>query len=109
MYLMYVDESGDCGIAGSRTRYFVLTGLVIHELRWQPYLNQLIDFRRRMKQQFGLSLREEIHASAFINRPGNLVSIKRNDRLTIIRSLADELSTMMDLNIINIVVINGAS
>ena len=35
MFLMYVDESGDCGLQNSPTRYLVLTGLVIHELRWQ--------------------------------------------------------------------------
>ena len=32
MFLMYVDESGDAGLVGSPTRYFVLTGLVVHEL-----------------------------------------------------------------------------
>jgi len=101
---MYVDESGDSGPQNSPSRYFVLTGIVIHELRWQLYLDQLINFRRRMQQQFGLKLREEIHASAFISRPGPLVRIKRNDRLTILRMFADELATMTDLNVINIVV-----
>lgn len=60
MYLMYVDESGDTGLVNSKTDYFVLTGLVIHELRWQLYLEQLIAFRQRLKQQYGLKLREEI-------------------------------------------------
>lgn len=35
MYLMYVDESGDIGLVNSPTHYFVLVGLVLHELRWQ--------------------------------------------------------------------------
>ena len=35
MYLMYVDESGDVGMVNSPSRYFVLVGLVLHELRWQ--------------------------------------------------------------------------
>ncbi|MGH3086331.1 MAG: DUF3800 domain-containing protein, partial [Rubrobacteraceae bacterium] len=104
MFLMYVDESGDSGIAGSPTRYFVLTGLVVHELRWQTYLEQLIDFRQRMKRRFGLRLREELHATRLITRPGSLVRIKRNDRLTIMRAMADELASMSDLNIINVLV-----
>lgn len=104
MYLMYVDESGDSGMISSPTRYFVLTGLVVHELRWQTYLEHIIDFRRRMKQTFGLLMREEIHAAAFISSPGSLVRIKRNDRLTIIRALANEMAQMNDLNIINVVV-----
>lgn len=104
MYLMYVDESGDCGLQNSPTRYFVLTGLVVHELRWQVYLEQLIDFRRYLRQKFGLRLREEFHASAFINRPGELVRIKRYDRLAMIRAFADQLASMTDLGLINVVV-----
>ena len=101
---MYVDESGDVGMNGSPTRYFVLTGLVVHELRWQTCFDQIITFRRRMKQQFGLLLREEIHSAALINKPGDLVRISRNDRLTILREFADELAAMSDLNVINIVI-----
>lgn len=104
MYLMYVDESGDIGLQNSPTRYFVLTGLVVHELRWRPSLDHLIDFRRRMRDAFGIKLREEIHASAMINHPGDLVRIPRHDRLTILRHFADELAAMSDLNIINVVV-----
>lgn len=104
MYLMYVDESGDCGLVNSPTRYFVLTGLVVHELRWQAYADQLVAFRRQMRQQFGLRLREELHAAALITRPGELVRIKRHNRLTIIRSFADEIASMGDVNMINVVV-----
>ncbi|HQE92325.1 MAG TPA: DUF3800 domain-containing protein [Anaerolineae bacterium] len=104
MYTMYADESGDCGMVNSPTRFFVLSGLVIHELRWQDYLDRLINFRKQMQQTFGLRMREEIHGSVMINRPGPLVRIKRNDRLTILRAFADELSTMPYLNVINIVV-----
>lgn len=105
MYLMYVDESGDSGMINSPTRYyFVLTGLVIHELRWQTNLEQIVSFRGRMRDEFGLRVREEIHAAAMINKPGGLGRIKRNDRLTIIRGFANELAKMNDLNIINVVV-----
>lgn len=104
MYLMYVDESGDSGLINSPTRYFALTGLVVHELRWKVYLDQIIDFRRQLKSKFGLKLREEIHASAMINHPGELVRIKRNDRLTIIRKYAEIMATMTDISLINILV-----
>ena len=42
MYLMYVDESGDIGLVNSPTRYFVLVGLVLHELRWQQTREALV-------------------------------------------------------------------
>lgn len=101
---MYVDESGDIGLSGSPTRYFVLTGLVVHELRWQNYLDQLIAFRQRLRLTFGFRLREELHAAALLTRPGELVRIQKNDRLTIIRAYANELATMTDANLINVVV-----
>lgn len=104
MFLMYVDESGDSGMNNSPTRYFVLSGLIIHELRWQETLDKLIAFRRRMQHAFGLRLREEIHSAAMINHPGELVRIKRNDRLTIIRAFANEVAQLPDANVINIVV-----
>jgi Protein of unknown function (DUF3800) len=104
MFLIYVDESGDSGLVRSPTRYFILTGLVIHELRWRAYLDQIISFRQRMRDEFGLRMREEVHAASMLTRPGALVRIKRHDRLTIIRHFTNELAKMADLNIINVVV-----
>lgn len=104
MYLMYVDESGDAGLIDSPTRYFVLSGLVVHESRWDDALGRLVAFRRRLRTEFGLLMRDEIHASHFINRPGELVRIKRHVRLSILRLFADELASMVDIRIINVVV-----
>lgn len=104
MYLMYVDESGDPGMANSPTRWFILSGLVIHELRWISYLEELVAFRRMLKQQFGLRLRDEIHAAHFITHPGELAAIPKHHRLEILRRFADQLANMPDLSVINIVV-----
>lgn len=104
MYLMYVDESGDAGMANSPTRYFVLVGLVLHELRWQQTKEELINFRRGLKEQFGLRLREEIHASHMVSRPGTLVRIPRHQRIEILRRHADKLASMADLNLVCVVV-----
>jgi hypothetical protein len=101
---MYVDESGDPGLNNSPTDFFVLSGLVVHELRWKESLEMIIDFRRDMRAKFALKLREEIHAAKFISSPGALVRIKRHDRLTILRNFADLISTIPEINIINIVV-----
>ena len=102
MYLMYADESGDSGLVASPTRYFILTGLVIHELRWHEALNRLVSFRQRLRSAFGLLMREEIHAGGMLTRPGPLVRIRRNDRLSIIRHLLDALAGMDYLSIINV-------
>ena len=104
LYLMYVDESGDCGLSDSPTRYYVLTGLIIHELRWLTYLNELIAFRRKLNQQYGLKLREEFHAFNMISNPGNLIRIKRHDRLKIVRTFVNFIAGLTDINLINVVV-----
>jgi Protein of unknown function (DUF3800) len=101
---MYVDESGDCGLVNSPTRYFVLSGLVVHELRWEQTFKQLIEFRKRMRNKFGLKLREELHASHLIARPGDLKRIPRHERLSILRHFSTELGSIPDVNIINIAV-----
>jgi hypothetical protein len=104
MYLMYVDESGDIGLVNSPTRYFVLCGLVLHELRWQPYLEDLVNLRRDLRSLFGLKLREEVHASAMLNKPGALARIPKHQRLEVLRRTADKLASMPDLSLISVVV-----
>lgn len=102
MFLMYVDESGDSGLDNSPSRFFILTGLVVHELRWHDALDALIGFRQRMRSKFGLKLREEIHAGRMLNHPGPLLRIRKNDRLTIIRHHLDMLASLEYLNVINV-------
>lgn len=104
MFLMYVDESGDPGLVGSPCQFYVLSGVVLHELRWQPVLERLLAFRRRVRDAYGLKLREELHAARMINKPGALVRIKRHDRLEIIRGFADHLAQIADLSVINVVI-----
>lgn len=104
MYMMYVDESGDPGMVNSPTRYFLLSGVVVHELSWRPTLEALIEFRRRMRGSFGLKIREEIHAAHFIRGNDSLSRIAKHDRLAILRHFADELARQPALTVINVVV-----
>jgi len=104
VYLMYVDESGDSGNNTQRTRYFVLSGLVIHETAWKSALNQIVSFRRRQKVNYGLKLREEIHAFDLISQtPTSLRRIPRYHRLAIVRHFIDEIETL-PVSIINVVI-----
>src|ERR1700742_2062235 len=99
MYLMYVDESGDIGqLPASPTRYFILSSIVIHELKWRDILQDLFRFRQMLKITKGLMIKEEIHCTKFISRPGALVRIPRNDRLDIIKKCIDWLNTQNDMS-----------
>jgi hypothetical protein len=102
MYLMYVDESGDTGLAGSPTQFFILSGIVVHESRWRDFLSALIALRKTLRNVYSLPLRTEIHASHYINkRP---VDVARYVRLAILRNVIDELAKLGYISITNIVV-----
>ncbi len=101
---MYVDESGDPGLNNSPTRYFILSSMVFHELRWNMLLDDLIDFRRYLRNQKGLKLREEIHASDFINSPGDLRRIKRHNRVDILKKCIDWIAVHNDISIMTVCV-----
>lgn len=102
MYLMYVDESGDIGTTNSPTQYFILSALIVHELRWNSTMESLIEFRRFLREEKNLKLRDEIHATNFVNRPGELRRIKRNDRIDILKKCIDWIRDQQDINVISV-------
>lgn len=103
MYLMYVDESGDSGMVNSPTQYFCLSGLVVHEMRWRDLMEQIVEFRRRMKAKYGLGVRDEIHAAEFIRGTAGK-SMRRHDRLNLLKNFADELAGIDYISLTNVVV-----
>lgn len=107
MYLMYVDESGDAGLARSPTNHFVLSGLVVHEKRWREFLDRLIAFRKTMRSVYALPVRDEIHSAEFLNRQVRAVGgarLARHVRLAVLRNALDELAKMNFVSITNVVI-----
>ena len=102
MYLMYVDESGDTGLAKSPTRFFALSGIVVHESTWRQFIDMLIAFRRTLKTVYGLPVRAEIHASEFINT--RVHGLDRHVRLAILRNTLDEMAKYPGISITNVIV-----
>jgi hypothetical protein len=105
MYYMYVDDSGDDGLENSPTNHFILCGIVVHETNWMKALDEIIQFRRRIRDKFHFKLQYELHAYNLINRPGkDLMHISQNDRFTIYRSSLSQISNMNYLSIVSVVV-----
>lgn len=102
MYLMYVDESGDPGLGNSPTTHFALSGLVVHESRWRDLLDILVAFKKTMRGVHGLRVRQEIHASEFIN--SRAFDAPRHVRLAILRNIIDEIAKIDFVSITNVVV-----
>lgn len=99
---MYVDESGDTGLVNSPTDYFALSGIVVHERHWRPFLDILRAFRRTLRTVYGLPVRAEIHASDFINSAA--YGLTRHVRLAILRNTLDELAKIPDISITSVIV-----
>jgi hypothetical protein len=110
MYLMYVDESGDCGTPadGSPTSVFCLSGIVVHELRWRDALGDLADFRRRLWREYRINIEDELHAGELISNPAKLPQslqrLRKHQRLAVIRQFADRIASMRDISAINVAV-----
>lgn len=104
MYFLYADESGDVGTANSPGQFFCLSGLVVHELRWHDTLGSIINFRRDLRNRYGLKLREEIHVTEFLHKPGTLARIPKSMRLRMLRDCLDFQASINDISIINVVV-----
>ena len=102
--MLLESESGDVGVDGSPGRYFALSGFVVHELRWHDTLEAILDFRRRLRETYGLKLREELHAGDMLHKPSELARIPKSIRLKILRAALDFQSALTDVSIVNIVV-----
>lgn len=99
---MYVDESGDTGRKMGSTRYFCLSGLVVHEANWRDLVNKLIAHKRVLKQNYGLPVRSELHASVFMNSA--VYALKKHERLAILRNTLDEVAKIPFISITNVIV-----
>lgn len=105
MYLMYVDESGDPGVTSSPTSHFFLSGIVLHELHWKQVLDELVKFRRQIRERTGFKVRDEIHAQVMIaGRKSKNRNIEPHIRLLILKECLRWLARKEDIRIITVVV-----
>lgn len=108
MYFLYADESGDVGLNASPTRFFCLSGFVVHELRWHETLDAIIEFRRNLKRRYGFKLRDELHAAHLLHNLGELARIPKSLRLRLLRDAIDFQAALPDVCIINVIVDKSA-
>ena len=66
MHIAYLDESGDLGAAGSPSRLFILSAILIPHERWLEATLFLDQLREDLGIRYGLRPAAEIHASEFL-------------------------------------------
>lgn len=108
MYFCYVDESGDPGEFSKEkgnSKHFILTGIIIPANKWKEYLENIKKMRVSFKQQYGLSIREELHAAELIriHKIDSYRKIKKSDRISMfkqfITGIPQALPTVKVINI----------
>lgn len=105
MYLMYVDESGDPGLHNYGSPKFILSGMIVSQNEWLTILNRLKDFRKNIKEKYGLNQRTEIHASELIriNKISEYRKIHKSDRINILKDYCSQIPIIFDTcKIINV-------
>jgi hypothetical protein len=101
MRFLYVDESGDSGITPtSPVQHFFLAGLALDPQHLQGISADLHRFRQHLATKYGLLISEEIHASAFISKPGPVAHIPLNERLRILLECVDWCRRRTDLHLL---------
>jgi Protein of unknown function (DUF3800) len=106
MYILYVDESGDPGkYSQYSSKHFILSGLIVSFEEWPNNLERLKIFIKMLKDNFGLLLKTEIHASELIriNKIEAYKRIKKKNRLEILKLTSLEIPRIFsNSKIINI-------
>ena len=80
MHLAYVDESGDgAPVATGGTPTFTLACVLVDGAQWPRVFDDLLDFRRYLKANFGVPVREEVKAQHLIHNKGPFSQLNVGD------------------------------
>lgn len=89
MLLAYVDESGNTGDpARGGTQTFTLGCVIVDADDWPGALDDIVAFRRRLRDRYGLKVRAEVKANYLIRGSGSLrdLGLSPNERRLIYRA-----------------------
>lgn len=106
MFIAYYDESGDDGYPRYSSPLFVLTALYLHHLNWKECYYIIKAFRKKLKEDYGLPVRMEMHAKNFIlnKKPYRLLNISDDDRISVFDLFCDFLA-QLDIKLINVAIL----
>lgn len=86
MFFAYFDESGDDGFPKYSSPLFSLSAIYFHNTKWRNNFDKLQSFRKSVRDDYGLLLKEEIHTKDFLlnKNPYRKLGISDADRVAII-------------------------
>ncbi|HTV92570.1 MAG TPA: DUF3800 domain-containing protein [Verrucomicrobiae bacterium] len=93
--MAYIDDSRDPKLA-------CFSALVIPAVSWPQFHDDIIAFRRKLKQTDGIHVTKELHATEFLSGRGNLgAMVTKWRRARIFEEVMDFLASRNDLRILN--------
>lgn len=108
MYIVYVDESGDPGMAPGGTPFYVVSGLIVHESDWNETFQHFLDLRRSISLVYGLPQRIHFHATEIVNGHGpyhhTQSGLSDANRLQLYLEILQFLGQLTSLRVLNIFV-----
>ncbi|MEA1870641.1 MAG: DUF3800 domain-containing protein [Candidatus Bipolaricaulota bacterium] len=96
MWLAYYDESGDDGYPRFSSPLFTLSALYMHYTDWKANYEAIRDMRRRMKEQFGLPMKLEIHTKYLLlnKAPYKTLDLSDAERIAIVDACCELLASL---------------
>jgi hypothetical protein len=77
-----MDDSGDPGVdPGSPTPTFTVCCVFVKDAHWAPLFEDMIRFRRYLRANFGLRMRQEVKANELVQGTGPWLSLGMGDRV----------------------------
>ncbi len=68
MELLFLDESGDNGLAEGSSKYYILAGISFEDWSWKENFWKMVDYRRHITQKYGIMFDELKGSDLFAHR-----------------------------------------
>src|SRR5437660_8662380 len=77
-----MDDSGDPGVhPGSPTPTFTISCVFVKDAHWAPLFEDMIRFRRYLRANFGLRMRQEVKANELVKGGGPWATLPIGDKV----------------------------
>ncbi len=105
MYIAYYDEAGDDGFPKYSSRLFILSCVYLSKDDWKKTYQNILNFRKSLKEKFGLPVKYELHTKQFLlnKKPYRQYNFSDETRIEILEEFISFLATQT-IQIINVVI-----
>lgn len=93
MHLIYIDESKDTEV---RPKTYIYSALCISDDAWRRAFDRIRDYRRDLRQNYGIYIKKELHACEFVSGKGMVADrpIYKQQRAQIFRETIQFMGNM---------------